>query len=365
MRFNNINRQYKAFQDEMDQAYLRVMNSGWVILGDEVKSFEQEFAEYTESKYCVGVASGMDALIIALKSCGIGTGDEVIVPANTYIASWLAIEAVGATIVPVEPDETYCIDPERIEITDATRAIMPVHLFGGVCDLEPIEEIAMKNGLKIIHDAAQAHGARYKGKRIGGQMNAVAWSFYPTKNLGAMGDAGAITTDDLLIAEYARLMRNYGSPKKYYNTFRGMNSRLDELQAAFLRVKLEHLDEMNKRRWDIALKYFYNINVGLELILPHSPRGAHVFHQFVVRHPERDALAKHLEKNGVPTLIHYPIPPHLSGAYCGGGELGVWKPMVFPITENYADTMLSLPIDPFLTDEEVDHVIETINGWKQ
>ena len=358
MRFNNIDRQYKAFQDELDQAYLRVMNSGWVILGDEVKNFEQEFANYTESNYCVGVASGLDALIIALKACGIGTGDEVIVPANTYIASWLAIEAVGATIVPVEPDETYCIDPERIFVTDATRAIMPVHLFGGVCDLEPIEEIAGKNGLKIIHDAAQAQGARYRGKAIGGQRNAVAWSFYPTKNLGAMGDAGAITTDDLLIAEYARLMRNYGSPMKYYNTIRGMNSRLDALQAAFLRVKLKHLDEMNKRRWDTALKYYKELDVE-KLVLPHfMDDTAHVFHQFVVRHPKRDKLAKHLDRNGIPTLIHYLIPPHKSGAY--RDEFGD-----FPITEKYADTMLSLPIDPFLTKDEISHVIETINGWRE
>ena len=357
MRFNNIDRQYKAFQDELDQAYLRVMNSGWVILGDEVKNFEQEFAEYTDSKYCVGVASGLDALIIALKACGVGTGDEVIVPANTYIASWLAIEAVGARIVPVEPDETYCIDPERIEITDASRAIMPVHLFGGVCDLEPIEEIAMKNGLRIIHDAAQAQGASYHGKTIGGQRDAVAWSFYPTKNLGAMGDAGAITTDDLLIAEWARLMRNYGSPKKYYNSMRGMNSRLDELQAAFLRVKLGYLDVMNASRWEIALRYYKELDVE-KLVLPYMMDDvAHVFHQFVVRHPNRNKLAKHLEKNGVPTLIHYPIPPHKSGAY--RDEFGS-----YPITENYADTMLSLPIDPFLTEDEVTHVIETINGWK-
>ena len=357
MRFNNIDRQYRAFQDEMDQAYLRVMNSGWVILGEEVKQFEMEFSYYTESKYCVGVASGMDALIIALKSCGIGTGDEVMVPANTYIASWLAIDAVGAKIVPVEPDETYCIDPERIEITDATRAIMPVHLFGGVCDLEPLEEIAMKNGLKIIHDAAQAQGARYRGKRIGGQRNAVAWSFYPTKNLGAMGDAGAITTDDYLIADYARMLRNYGSSKKNHYTIRGMNSRLDELQAAFLRVKLRHLDKMNLRRRQIANKYYRGLTVDLNSQLIRYSYVHHVYHQFVVRHPQRDALAEYLEKNGIPTLIHYPIPPHKSGAY--RDEFGE-----FPITEKYADTILSLPIDPFLTDEEVDHVIETINGWK-
>ncbi len=358
MRFNNIDRQYKAFQDELDQAYLRVMNSGWFILGDEVKSFEQEFAYYTESKYCVGVASGMDALIIALKACGIGTGDEVIVPANTYIASWLAIDAVGATIVPIEPDGTYCMDPERIEITDATRAIMPVHLFGGVCDLEPIEEIAMKNGLKIIHDAAQAHGAKYKDKRIGGQMNAVAWSFYPTKNLGAMGDAGAITTDDYAIAVHARMLRNYGSSKKYYHEIRGMNSRLDVLQAAFLRVKLRHLDKMNLRRRQIANKYYR----GLAGVLFGGSNLRHychhVFHQFVIRHPQRDALAEYLEKNGIPTLIHYPIPPHKSGAY----DYKDWGG--FPLTNEYADTMLSLPIDPFLTDEEVDRVIETINGWE-
>ena len=366
MRFNNIDRQYQAFKGEMDEAYYRVMHSGWVILGEEVKQFEKEFAEYTESKYCVGVASGLDALIIALKACGVGTGDEVIVPANTYIASWLAISAVGATIVPVEPDETYCIDPERIEITDATRAIMPVHLFGGVCDLEPIEELAEKNGLKIIHDAAQAHGARYKDKRIGGQMNAVAWSFYPTKNLGAMGDAGAITTDDFLIAEWARLMRNYGSPKKYYNSIRGMNSRLDELQAAFLRVKLRRLDNMNLRRRQIANKYYRG---GLDLTVIESPYippyTHHVFHQFVVRHPLRDAIANYLEEEGIPTLVHNPIPPHKSGAYRDIYYSTLPHKEVFPITERYADTMLSLPIDPFLTDEEVDHVIETINGWEE
>ena len=339
----------------MDDAYHRVMNSGWVILGEEVKSFEQEFAEYTESKYCVGVASGMDALIIALKSCGIGPGDEVIVPANTYIATWLAIDAVGATIVPVEPDDTYCIDPDRIKPTAATRAIIPVHLYGGVCDLAPIEAIAEMYGLKIIHDAAQAQGARYKGKKIGGQRDIVGWSFYPTKNLGAMGDAGAITTNNPSLADYARLLRNYGSPKKYHNAFKGMNSRLDELQAAFLRVKLRHLDEMNERRWEIALRYYKELELS-ELVLPHAP-DYHVFHQFVVRHPQRDALAKHLEDNGIPTLSHYPIPPNNSGAY--RDEFGE-----YPITEEYADTMLSLPIDPFLTDKEVDSVIETINGWQ-
>jgi len=357
LRFNNLDRQYKAYRYEFDTEYQRVMQSGWFILGGALKQFEQEFAEYTESKYCVGVASGMDALIIALKSCGIGPGDEVIVPANTYIATWLAIDAVGAQIVPVEPDDTYCIDPDRIKPTAATRAIVPVHLYGGVCDLDPIEAIADRYGLKIIHDAAQAQGARYKGKRIGGQRDIVGWSFYPTKNLGAMGDAGAITTDNPSLADYARLLRNYGSPKKYYNAIKGMNSRLDELQAAFLRVKLRHLDDMNKRRYEIGVRYM----TGIERNKLHLPGGLpgciHVLHQFVVRHPQRDALAKHLEDNGVATLIHYPIPPHKSGAY--RDEFGS-----FPITEEYADTMLSLPIDPFLTDDEITHVIETINGWE-
>ena len=318
MRFNNLDRQYKAMKPELDAAYQRVMDSGWFILGPEVEAFEEEFAEYTESKYCVGVASGMDALIIALKSCGIGTGDEVIVPANTYIASWLAIDAVGAKIVPVEPDETYCIDPSLItqKITDATRAIMPVHLFGGVCDLAPIEAFAEKNGLSIIHDAAQAQGARYRGKRIGGQRNAVAWSFYPTKNLGAMGDAGAITTDDPLIAHRVKLLRNYGSRKKYHNSIKGMNSRLDELQAAFLRVKLKHLDKTNLRRRKIAIMYLDKIFPWGRMTGPLCPHyGYHVFHQFVVRHPRRNALADYLKANGIPTLIHYPIPPHQSGAY--------------------------------------------------
>jgi len=358
MRFNNIDRQYTEYRHEFDAAYQRVMQMGWFILGPEVEQFEREFAEYTEAEHCVGVATGTDALIVALKTCGIGYGDDVIVPANTYIASWLAIDAVGARIVPVEPDETYCIDPGRIKIKATTKAIMPVHLYGGVCDLDPIERIADKHGLKIIHDAAQAQGAKYKDKRIGGQKDIVAWSFYPSKNLGAFGDAGAITTDDWGYAQYARLYRNYGSPKKYHNSFKGINSRLDEIQAAFLRVKLRHLDEMNDRRWEIALRYFKELDVG-GLVLPNFLDDTmHVFHQFVVRHPDRDGLAKHLEDSGIPTLIHYPIPPHKSEAFRGQFD---W----LPITEEYASTMLSLPIDPFFTDDEVDCIVEAINGWQQ
>src|SRR5215510_9237501 len=309
---------YFEIKDELDAAYQRVMNSGWYILGEEVKAFEQEFAAYCGTKHCVGVGNGLEALQLILRAYEIGAGDEVIVPANTYIATWLAVSNAGATVVPVEPDErTYNIDPSRIEaaLTPRTKAILPVHLYGQPCDMNPINEIARAHGLKVIEDAAQAHGARYRDRRAGNLGDAAGWSFYPTKNLGAYGDAGAVTTDDGELADKVRLLRNYGSKSKYYNEEKGINSRLDELQGALLRVRLKHLDEWNSRRARVAARYFEALG-ETDLMLPEVCDGADpVWHLFVIRSTRRDELQKHLKSVGVTTLVHYPFPPQLQEAY--------------------------------------------------
>lgn len=363
--FLDMKAQYLELKDELDQAHQRVMESGWYILGGEVESFEQEFASYIGSKHCVGVGNGLEALQLILMGYEIGTGDEVIVPANTYIASWLAVSYTGARPIPVEPDPgTYNIDPGRIEgaITQRTKAIMPVHLYGQPVEMEIIWQIAEKHRLTIIEDAAQAHGGWYRDRMAGNLGDAAGFSFYPSKNLGAFGDAGAVVTNNNELADKVRVLRNYGSRTKYYNEVKGHNSRLDPLQAAFLRVKLKHLDEWNKRRDRIANHYLEELRLTPDLGLPRVPSGIlPVWHLFVVSHPERDRLQAYLKENGIGTLIHYPVPPHLSEAY---RELN-YQTGDFPITERMADTFLSIPIGPHLSMNDTDFVIETIQDFCQ
>ncbi|MCA0197281.1 MAG: DegT/DnrJ/EryC1/StrS family aminotransferase [Proteobacteria bacterium] len=344
---------------EIDQAIARVIDSGWYILGPEVEAFESEFAAYCETTHTIGVANGLDALHLALHAMDIGDGDEVIVPSNTYIATWLAVSQCGAVPVPVEPVEsTHNIDPARIEaaITPRTKAILPVHLYGQPADLDPILAIARRHRLRVLEDAAQAHGARYKGKRIGGHGDAVAWSFYPGKNLGALGDGGAVTTNDPALAERLRVLRNYGSRVKYVNDEPGWNSRLDPLQAAVLRVKLKHLDAWNARRAAIARQYLEGL-ADTGLILPEVPDWADpVWHLFVVRHPQRDALQKTLGEAGIGTLIHYPIPPHRQQTYAGLG----FPADAFPLASRLANEVLSLPMGPHLTLDAAKSVVNSL-----
>ena len=350
---------HDEFREELREAFERVLDSGWYILGDEVVKFEKEFADYCESTYCVGVGNGLDALHLILRAYDIGEGDEVIVPSNTYIATWLAASYAGATPVPVEPDEhTYNIDPSRIEaaITSRTRAIIVVHLYGQPADMDTINVIAKKYKLKVIEDAAQAHGARYKGRRVGALGDAAGFSFYPGKNLGAIGDGGAVTTNDAELAERIAVLRNYGSKVKYYNEVKGYNSRLDELQAAFLRVKLKKLDEWNSRRNNIALQYFKELNQS-SLTLPFVPDWAEpVWHLFVIRSLNRDDLQQKLNDAGIGTMIHYPIPPHLQLAY---SEFALPRGSL-PIAEIMHDQVLSLPMGPAMSIKHAGHVATMI-----
>jgi dTDP-4-amino-4,6-dideoxygalactose transaminase len=361
--FLDVKATYTELREELDQAYHRVMDSGWFILGTEVTKFEAEFAASCGVEHCIGVANGLDALVLILRGYGIGEGDEVIVPSNTYIATWLAITEAGATPIPVEPDpRTYNLDPARIEaaITPRTRAILPVHLYGQPVDMDPIVDIARQRGLHVIEDAAQAHGARYRGRLVGGLGGAAGFSLYPGKNLGAFGDAGAITTGDAALAERIRLLRNYGSRVKYEHEIIGGNSRLDELQAAFLRVKLPRLDAWNARR--IAISRIYDEGLaGLPgLALPHVPAWASpVFHIYVVRHAARDALQKHLAAAGIGTLIHYPTPPHLSGAY----RASYPDPAAFPIAARLGAEMLSLPMGPHLGEDAAREVVRAVRAF--
>jgi dTDP-4-amino-4,6-dideoxygalactose transaminase len=352
---------YEELKAELDDAYFRFMRSAWYILGREVEAFEQEFAQYCGCKHCVGVANGLEALHLILRAYDIGAGDEVIVPSNTYIATWLAVSYAGATPIPVEPDpKTFNLDPDRLAmaITPRTKAIMPVHLYGQPADMDPILALASRHGLKVIEDNAQAQGARYKGRRTGSLGDAAGNSFYPGKNLGALGDAGAVTTNDPALAERVRTLRNYGSKKKYYNECKGYNSRLDELQAAFLRVKLRKLDDWNQRRRAIAAAYQSELHATSGLSLPAAPAWAEpVWHLFVVRHPRRDEFQQKLNSAGIGTLIHYPVPPHLSGAYADGK----WTRGAFPIAEALADSVLSLPMGPHLTREQARSVVEIAN----
>lgn len=365
--FNDFASPYRELKKELDDAYFRFMESGWYVLGKEVESFEQEYAEYCGTKHCVGVANCLDAMHLVLRAWDIGEGDEVIVPSNTYVATWLAVSHAGATPVPVEPDSrTYNLDPNLIEaaITSKTKAIMPVHLYGQTADMNPILEIATKHGLKVLEDAAQAQGARYKGRRAGALGDAAGHSFYPTKNLGAFGDGGAITTDDDELADKVRVLRNYGSRKRYYNEVIGYNSRLDELQAAFLRVKLRHLDEWNKRRSKIADFYLAGLKSAVSeqgggLCLPFVPEWAEpVWHLFVIRHPHRDTLQKKMTEAGIGTLIHYPVPPHQSEAY--SNQMPGLRDSDLGISERLAQTLLSIPIGPHVTEEHSNFIVQTL-----
>jgi dTDP-4-amino-4,6-dideoxygalactose transaminase len=347
---------------EIDAAVGRVVGSGWYILGAEVEAFERAFAAYVGARHCVGVGNGLDALHLALRARGVGPGDEVIVPSNTYIATWLAASWAGARPVPVEPDpRTYNLDPERLEaaITPRTRAVVPVHLYGQPADMGPILEVARRRGLFVLEDAAQAHGARYRGRRVGALGDAAAWSFYPGKNLGALGDAGAVTTDDDALAARLRELRNYGSRVKYVNERRGVNSRLDEVQAAVLAVKLARLDAWNERRARLAALYAERL-AGAAVGLPVVPAWAEpVWHLFVVRSARRDALQAHLREAGVQTLIHYPIAPHRQEAYA---DLGLGEGAL-PVAEAIHREVLSLPMGPHVSEAQAARVIEAVRGF--
>ena len=357
--FLDLGAAYRELQPEIDAAVHRVLESGWYVLGPEVEAFEAEWAGYCGASHAVGLANGLDALTLALRALEIGPGDEVIVPSNTYIATWLAVTAVGASPVPVEPDPaTYNIDPDRIEaaVTARTKAIMPVHLYGQPADMDPILEIARRYDLRVVEDAAQAHGARYKGRRIGAHGDIVCWSFYPGKNLGALGDGGAITTNQADLSERISALRNYGSRAKYVNDEVGVNSRLDPIQAAVLRVKLKVLDEWTGRRSAIASRYNESL-AHTGLILPHVPQWAEpVWHLYVVRSNERESLQAKLQAEGIGTLIHYPIPPHMQAAYSG---LGI-PPDAYPIARDIAAEVLSLPIGPQLSADDCGSVIAAL-----
>ena len=351
-----INEQHRL---EMEAAIKRVLDSGWYLLGKEIESFEKEFSKYCGVKHAVGCENGLDALKLIIQAYGFGPGDEIVAPANTYIASLISISANGATPVLVEPDiNTYLIDPEKIEdaITSRTKAIMVVHLYGRAMDMTRILEIAKRYNLKVIEDSAQAHGAMFDGKRVGNLGDASGFSFYPGKNLGCLGDGGAVTTNDDELAEKIRALRNYGSDVKYHFPYRGTNSRLDEIQAALLRVKLPHLDNDNAIRRRIAERYCSEIK-NPNVILPHLPDDAmqNVWHVFPVRVQNRAGFQQYLSDNGIQTVIHYPIPPHRQPAYVE------WHGLTLPITEKIHEEIISLPISPVMAEEEVSKVVDVIN----
>jgi dTDP-4-amino-4,6-dideoxygalactose transaminase len=347
-------------KEEFQAAFAAVLDSGWLVLGKQTEAFEEEFAAYCDVQHCVGVANGLEALHLVLRAWGIGAGDEVIVPSNTYIATWLAASQVGATPVPVEPDlKTFNIDPELIEaaITPRTRAIIAVHLYGQTASMEKIMSIADRHGLKVLEDGAQAHGACLHKRRAGGLGHAAAFSFYPGKNLGALGDAGAVTTHDAGLAEKIRVLRNYGSPIKYVNEVKGYNSRLDELQSAFLRVKLPLLERDNSHRSKIAANYTEGLKDVDGLTIPEVGAGHdHVWHLYVVRHANRKKLQKRLAELGVGTMVHYPIPPHLQPAY---KDLGI-ESGTLPVSEKIHREVLSLPMGPTMSQEETGTVIAAV-----
>ena len=357
--FLNLRAAYRELKTEIDEKIASILDGGQYILGPEVEAFEEEWAAYCEAGYAVGLGNGLDALSLALRALDIGVGHEVIVPSNTYIATWLAVSSVGAKPVPVEPDPiTHNIDPTQIEaaITPQTRAILPVHLYGQPADLDVILNVARCNGLRVIEDAAQAHGARYKGKRIGAHGDIVCWSFYPGKNLGAMGDAGGITTNDKAIAQKVALLRNYGSRQKYVNETVGSNSRLDPIQAGVLRVKMRHLDKWTDRRRDAAATYADCLQ-GINLNLPQVPVWSEpAWHLYVVRTLERDVLQSRLMEEGIDTIIHYPIPPHMQRAYT---SLRI-APGALPISQKLASTVLSLPMGPHLSSDEIVYIAQTL-----
>lgn len=362
INFLNLHKINERFRDEIDDRINQVLDSGWYILGQQVSLFEKNFADFCGVKHCIGCANGLDALNLIIKGYGFSTGDEIIVPANTYIASILAISQNGCTPVLVEPNiNTYNIDPDLIEekITENTKAIMVVHLYGQAVEMEKIWQLAKKYNLKVIEDSAQAHGAVYNGKKVGALGDAAGFSFYPGKNLGCLGDGGCITTNDDVLAFKVRAIANYGSDYKYHHIFKGINSRLDEIQAGVLDVKLKYLDSDNDRRRQIAKFYTENIK-NPNIILPRvKNEESHVWHIFAIRTKNRENLRKHLNSLGIETNIHYPIPPHLQDCY------EEWKQESFPISEMIHQQVLSLPISPVLTDEEVICVVEGINGIQQ
>ncbi len=346
----------------IEAAVQRVMRSGWYVLGNEVESFEKNFATYCGAEYCIGVGNGLDALQLILQAYDFADGSEVIVPANTYIASVLAVSFLGLTPVWVEPDySTMLLDPALIEekITRKTKAILPVHLYGRSCNMAAIGQLARKYNLIVITDAAQAHGATYQGERGNILGDAAAFSFYPTKNLGAIGDGGAVVTSDSDLADKIRHLRNYGSLKKYVNEYKGINSRLDEIQAAVLNVKLPYLSSENERRRQIALRYLHEIKLpGLELPPADQPQED-VWHLFVVRHPQREKFINYLETKGIQTNIHYPLPIHHQNAY------QEYRHLSFPITEQIHREVISLPLNPVLMDDEIEYIINTINQYSE
>ncbi len=356
-----LGRQFAMHQKGYENAALRALRSGWYILGPEVEAFEQEFAAYVGRKYCVGVNSGLDALTLSVRALGIGSGDEVIVPANTYIATVLAVTENGAAPVFVEPDEYYNLDGDKIEasITDKTKAVMVVHLYGQSAGMDKIQQIAKDRNLHLLEDCAQSHGAMFDGTMTGAFGDAGCFSFYPTKNLGAFGDAGAVVTDDEELARKLRMLRNYGSRQKYHNEIEGVNSRLDEIQAALLRVKLSHLDELIKERQSIAERYLVGIN-NPALMLPETrDKANHVYHQFVIRTKKRDKFQVYLKEYGIDTVIHYPIPPHLSECYERLGH----KMGDYPIAERYAEEVLSLPMFNGMREAEMEYVVSVCNCY--
>lgn len=361
---SRMDRGFQKYQDEYEEKALEVLRSGWYILGKEDELFEIEFADYVGTKYAVGLASGLDALWLAFRVLGIGSGDEVIVQGNTYIASVMGITINGATPVFVEPNEYYQIDEKKIEekITEKTKAILVVHLYGQAADMTSIKAICQKHNLRLVEDCAQSHGAMHKGVMTGAFGDVGCFSFYPSKNMGAFGDAGAVTTNDPELARLFKIYRNYGSEKRYYNMVIGANSRLDEMQAGLLRVKLRHMDEITSERKRLAFNYDSGINNAMFIKPAIKEESENVWHQYVIRVPEyRDELKDYLEKNNIATIIHYPIPPHLSQAY---EYLKVTKGTL-PITEKYAEEVLSLPIYNGMTEEEQNYVIDCLNSFKK
>lgn len=358
---NRLDKGFYMYQEEFEDKAIQVLRSGWYILGKEVQSFETEFAQYLGCKHCVGLASGLDALWIAFRILGIGAGDEVIVQGNTYIASVMGVTINGATPVFVEPDEYYNIDVQQIEakITSKTKAILVVHLYGQASNMPPIVELCKKHNLRLVEDCAQSHGAKFNKQMTGTFGDIGCFSFYPSKNLGAFGDAGAIVTNDDEIAEQVRIFRNYGSEKRYYNKVVGANSRLDELQAGLLRVRLAHLDELISEKEKICRRYLEEIHND-KICLPQIRKNAtHIWHQFVIKSDYRDELMEYLEENGIGTIIHYPIPPHLSEAYA---YLNI-KKGALPLTEEYARKVLSIPLYNGMTESEQEYVIKVINKF--
>ena len=361
--FLNLKQVNEPFEKDFEQAYHDFIQSGWYVLGKKVSAFETEYADFNNVQHTIGVANGLDALVLSLKALNIGAGDEVIVPSNTYIASWLAASIVGATPIPVEPRiTTYNINPELIEvaITSKTKAIMPVHLYGQICEMEAIMAIAKKHSLYVIEDNAQSQGATYQGKISGSWGHCNGTSFYPGKNLGALGDGGAVTTDDTDLARKVSVIRNYGSEKKYYNEVKGINSRLDELQAAFLSIKLKKLAADNAKRNAVATLYNEQLLGVGDLQLPTMARGAtSVYHLYEIRTSKRDQLQEYLTEKGIGTMIHYPVPPHLQQAYADVG----YKKGDFPIAEDIAETCLSIPLSSYLSLTNIQEVVDQIKAF--